>query len=78
MIFDEPTSGLDYESMGKVSELILRLSKEGRIIFLISHDFEFIIKTCTRILFLENGRIVQDKKLSPRVLKELSTLIFQK
>ncbi|NFQ67897.1 ABC transporter ATP-binding protein [Clostridium sporogenes] len=78
LIFDEPTSGLDYESMGKVSELILRLSKEGRIIFLISHDFEFIIKTCTRILFLENGRIVQDKKLSPRVLKELSTLIFQK
>lgn len=40
--FDEPTSGLDYDSMVRVSKLIEQLSSSGVIVFVVSHDFEFI------------------------------------
>ncbi|MDO5732957.1 MAG: ABC transporter ATP-binding protein [Eubacteriales bacterium] len=52
ILFDEPTSGLDFESMEKVSELIKSIAKD-RIIFVISHDYEFINKICTRAFFLK-------------------------
>ena len=55
LVFDEPTSGLDYDSMARVSAVIRSLAAE-RIIFVVTHDYEFIHKACTRILHLgENG-----------------------
>ena len=47
--FDEPTSGLDYDSMVRVSNLIEQLSNSGVIVFVVSHDFEFIVRTCTEV-----------------------------
>ena len=55
LVFDEPTSGLDYDSMVRVSAVIRSLAA-GRIIFIVTHDYEFIHKACTRIVHLgENG-----------------------
>ena len=55
LVFDEPTSGLDYDSMARVSAVIRSLAA-GRIIFVVTHDYEFIHKACTRIVHLgENG-----------------------
>ena len=55
LVFDEPTSGLDYDSMARVSAVIRSLAA-GRIIFIVTHDYEFIHKACTRIVHLgENG-----------------------
>ncbi|ETJ17693.1 ABC transporter related protein [human gut metagenome] len=50
LIFDEPTSGLDYENMCTVSRLIKSLSKEGHIIFIVTHDEEFLEITCDRVI----------------------------
>ena len=49
LVFDEPTSGLDYDSMMRVSAVIRSLAA-GRIIFIVTHDYEFISQACTRIL----------------------------
>ena len=54
LVFDEPTSGLDYDSMARVSAVIRSLAA-GRIIFVVTHDYEFIHKACTRILHLGEG-----------------------
>ncbi|EPF29236.1 energy-coupling factor ABC transporter ATP-binding protein [Treponema medium] len=51
LVFDEPTSGLDYDSMARVSAVIRSLAA-GRIIFIVTHDYEFIHKACTRIVHL--------------------------
>ena len=57
LVFDEPTSGLDYDSMVRVSAVIRSLAA-GRIIFIVTHDYEFIHKACTRIVHLgENGML---------------------
>ena len=54
MIFDEPTSGLDYENMKIVSEAINTLRKKGILIFVISHDLEFLSRVATKAVFIEN------------------------
>jgi energy-coupling factor transport system ATP-binding protein len=49
LYFDEPTSGLDFDSMNRVSRMIKSLADDGAIIFLVSHDFEFITNTCNKL-----------------------------
>lgn len=53
LIFDEPTSGLDYRHMMEVSSLLKELVQSGHIVFVVSHDIEFINATCTRIFHLQ-------------------------
>lgn len=42
VMFDEPTSGLDLLHMKSVSEYIKLLSAEGRIVIVVTHDYELI------------------------------------
>lgn len=65
--FDEPTSGLDYDSMIRVSRLIERLADSGVIIFVVSHDFEFIVRTCTEVLQL-NQFYFNGKQIKKRIM----------
>ena len=61
--FDEPTSGLDYDSMVRVSKLIEQLSSSGVIVFVVSHDFEFIVRTCTEVVQLDDDGAIQNQRL---------------
>lgn len=63
LIFDEPTSGLDYENMKGVSEAINYLRKKGKLIFVISHDLEFLSKVATKAVFIDNNTIIQSIEL---------------
>ena len=74
--FDEPTSGLDYDSMVRVSKLIEQLSSSGVIVFVVSHDFEFIVRTCTEVVQLDDDGAIQNQRLSPEILKTLSEKYF--
>lgn len=74
--FDEPTSGLDYDSMVRVSKLIEQLSDSGVIVFVVSHDFEFIVRTRTEVVQLDDDGTIQNQQLSPTVLKSLSEKYF--
>lgn len=60
LVFDEPTSGLDYDSMAQVSALIRSLAAH-RIVFIVTHDYEFICKTCTRVLRFGETQILSDR-----------------
>jgi len=59
LVFDEPTSGLDYDSMAQVSTLIRSLAAH-RIVFIVTHDYEFICKTCTRVLRFGETKLLSD------------------
>lgn len=52
LIFDEPTSGLDYARMVEVSDVIRGLAGQGRIVLVITHDYEFMQRACDRVLRL--------------------------
>ncbi len=57
IILDEPTSGLDYKSMFQVAKLIKEQRNLGTKFLIISHDLEFIAKTCERVVMLKDGKI---------------------
>ena len=52
VIFDEPTSGLDYTHMMQTGEIIQKLSHEGYIVLVITHDYEFLNLVCHSVIQL--------------------------
>jgi len=64
LVFDEPTSGLDFDSMVQVAELIRELSAAGKIIFIVTHDYEFICRTCSRVFHVDQGELCDDFPVS--------------
>lgn len=50
IFFDEPTSGMDYTNMIKISDLICKSKREDNIIFIVSHDVEFLNATADYIV----------------------------
>ena len=57
VFFDEPTSGMDYKNMLKISKLIKSMKTKDNIIFIVSHDTEFLNEVADSILCLEDYRI---------------------
>ncbi len=74
LVFDEPTSGLDYDSMVRLSTLIRRLSDMGKIIFIVTHDYEFVCRTCTRVLHLDGGGIRADFPITEELLPTMKKI----
>ncbi len=70
LIFDEPTSGLDLKNMMKVSENLRYLQSIGVSSFIITHDYELIMETCSHIIHIEEGRIIDNYKIDEEKLKE--------
>lgn len=73
MIFDEPTSGLDFDGMEQVSRLIQKLSKD-KIIFVVTHDYEFICQTCTRLIHFDHRTIAADFLLTEDTESRMRTI----
>ena len=72
LIFDEPTSGLDYENMKVVSEAINTLRKKRILIFVISHDLEFLSRVATKAVFIENNTV--SKRINLKKSDEFETI----
>ena len=74
LVFDEPTSGLDYDSMVRLAALIQRLSAMGKIIFIVTHDYEFVCRTCTRVLHLDRGGVRDDLPMTEAFLPRVKEI----
>lgn len=59
LILDEPTAGLDPLGRRELRELIIRLSKEGKTIFLSSHLLSEVEMVCDRVSILKKGRLAK-------------------
>ena len=60
LLLDEPTSALDPELVGEVLETILKVAQEGYTMLLVSHEMNFVRKVATRVVFMENGHILEE------------------
>lgn len=58
IILDEPTSGLDPLMQNRFVDLILEEKKKGKTIFMSSHIFEEIERTCDRTAIIKDSKIV--------------------
>lgn len=62
MLFDEPTSALDPEMVGEVLAVMKDLAKEGMTMVIVTHEMGFAKEVGTRILFLDEGEIIEDQE----------------
>ena len=60
ILFDEVTASLDPEMVREVLELIGELANEGRTMIIVTHELQFAKAIADRIIFLENGHIVEE------------------
>jgi general L-amino acid transport system ATP-binding protein len=61
MLFDEPTSALDPEMIKEVLDVMKALAGETRMtMIVITHEIGFAKEVADRILFLDEGRIVEE------------------
>ena len=59
MLFDEPTSSLDPEMVAEVLQVMLDLSRQGMTMIIVTHEIQFANKAADRILFMDEGQIVE-------------------
>ena len=62
MLFDEPTSALDPEMVGEVLEVMSQLAKEGMTMMCVTHEMGFARKVSSRVIFMDQGKILEDCK----------------
>jgi glutamate/aspartate transport system ATP-binding protein len=60
MLFDEPTSALDPEMVNEVLDVMVELAKEGMTMMCVSHEMGFARKVAHRVIFMDQGSIVED------------------
>jgi len=60
MLFDEPTSALDPEMINEVLDVMVGLAEEGMTMIVVTHEMGFARKVADRVVFMDEGRIVED------------------
>jgi glutamate/aspartate transport system ATP-binding protein len=60
MLFDEPTSALDPEMVGEVLDVMIKLANEGMTMCCVTHEMGFARKVSNRVIFMDQGRIIED------------------
>jgi glutamate/aspartate transport system ATP-binding protein len=83
MLFDEPTSALDPEMINEVLDVMIELAQEGMTMMVVTHEMGFARKVANRVIFMDQGEIVEDaekedffgKPRSGRVQQFLSKIL---
>ena len=85
LVFDEVTAALDPEMVREVLDVILDLAEQGRTMIIVTHEMQFARAVADRVLFLDEGRIIEDEPPeiffkhpnTERAKQFLSTFTFQ-
>ncbi len=85
MLFDEPTSALDPEMINEVLEVMVDLAHEGMTMIVVTHEMGFAKRVAHRIVFMDEGRIVEEgipqvffaRPQSERTQQFLSKILMQ-
>jgi len=83
MLFDEPTSALDPEMVSEVLDVMVELAQEGTTMMVVTHEMGFARKVAHRVIFMDQGSIVEDSSKedffnsprSPRAQQFLSKIL---
>ncbi len=60
LLCDEPTSALDPELVGEVLAVLQKLAEKHMTMLIITHEMAFAREVSTRVLFMDNGSILED------------------
>ena len=62
ILFDEPTSALDPEMIQDVLDVMRYVAEQGITMVVVTHEMGFAREVSNRLLFFEQGKVVEDRK----------------
>lgn len=74
LILDEPTTGLDPNQLVEIRNVIKNVGKD-KTVFLSTHIMQEVEAICDRVIIIDKGKIVTDKKLTKLVSDEAEQII---
>lgn len=74
LILDEPTTGLDPNQLVEIRNVIKSVGK-NKTVFLSTHIMQEVEAICDRVIIIDQGKIVTDKKLDKLVAEEKEQII---
>jgi ABC-2 type transport system ATP-binding protein len=78
LFLDEPTSGLDPIAHKDITELIASLGKQGKTVFLSSHQLGDVETVCDRVAIIHRGKIVKIGTLEDLLRAGRTVITFAK
>ena len=75
LILDEPTAGVDIEIRRSMWEFLREINAAGTTIILTTHYLEEAESLCRHIAIIDEGRIIEDARMS-EVLRKLQREVF--
>jgi ABC-2 type transport system ATP-binding protein len=64
LVLDEPASGLDPKARLELKDLIRRLNREGKTVFITSHVLSDLEEICTSLAIMEKGKLLRVGNIS--------------
>jgi ABC-2 type transport system ATP-binding protein len=74
LILDEPTTGLDPNQLVEIRNVIKNVGKD-KTVFLSTHIMQEVEAICDRVIIINNGKIVTDKKLDKLISADNEQII---
>lgn len=74
LILDEPTTGLDPNQLLEIREVIRNVGKD-KTVFLSTHIMQEVEAICDRVIIIDQGKIVTDKKLETAIITNQEQVI---
>jgi len=79
LLLDEPFSNLDFAARRQIEILLNRIHERQKMtIVIVSHDLSFIPSRCTRVIVLDQGKIIMDDKKQKILASDIIDDIFHK
>jgi ABC-2 type transport system ATP-binding protein len=63
LVLDEPASGLDPKARLELKDLIRKLNREGKTVFITSHVLSDLEEICTSLAIMEKGKLLRVGKI---------------
>ena len=79
LLLDEPFSNLDFSTRRQIEKLLNRIhEKQQMTIVIVSHDLSFIPSRCSRVIVLDQGKIIMDGEKEKILTSTMIDNIFHK
>jgi len=73
ILLDEPVSGIQPRMIEKIVGMINTLKEDGKTIFFIEHDMEFVFKVAERVIVMDDGKKIADD--TPDIIRENTEIL---
>jgi len=78
IFWDEPLSGIDFKTTSLIIDIVKDLSSHGKTFFYSTHLLDMMEKICTKIIILNEGKVVHNEKISADKDRQSLEDVFRK